>query len=357
MNDTKRVRKFSFQGDTVCIADELLSYIGSKNNIEHIIEHKQLQKGYDFEIIPSYILNNKISISKYKDKNSIVLLKPNGILKLLNNRRQTESIDIAKLFGLKLNFIKEREYLNIIKSAFSDYTCIQQYHIKKDNSKGYFIDLYIYGKDKNVAIEVDENGHSSYDSVFERERESYIKSVLGCDFIRFNPDDKNFNIGQVINKIRKTKNTTIKTHFNYIDCDEFVLNIIDDLLEEAIHSNSNLKIIDFLENLQIENITNDLGLKLSLDINKYNPSSFLVCLEEKPILNSKDIIYEEVSIIDTHYKLTTIVQYNNTYINKPIQIAFEFYKDSLNIKLLKGYKKNSYIKSYIDYINNNKCEI
>lgn len=349
MNETKKVRKFSFQGDTVCIADELLSYIGAKNNIEHIINDKQMQKGYDFEIIPSYILNNKISISKYKDRTSIILLKANGILKLLNNRRQTESIDVARLFGLKLNFIKEREYLNIIKAAFSDYTCIQQYHVQKDNSKGYFIDLYIYGKDKNVAVEVDENGHSSYDDLFEKERESYIRGVLGCDFIRFNPDDKNFNIGQVIHKIMKTKSTTIKTHFKYIDFEPFIVNTLNDLLEEV--NLKDLKIIDFIENLQIENIHHDLGLKLSLKKTLDTESNFIVLLDEKPILNTKDIILETITLKDNYYILTIVVKYNNKHINKDIEIAFEFYNDNLEIKLLNGYKKNSYIKDYIDSLD------
>lgn len=345
MNEPKRIRRFNFQGDTVCIADELLAYIGAKTNIEHIIKDKGLEKGYDFEVIPSYVLNNKISISKYKDTNSITLLKQNGILKLLNNRRQTESIDVAKIFGLKLNFIKEREYLNIIKEAFSDYTCIQQYHVKKENSKGYFIDLYIYGKDKNVAVEVDENGHSSYDDLFEKEREQHIQAVLGCDFIRFNPDDKNFNIGQVIHRIMKTKNSIIKTSLKYIEPEPFALDIVNDLLEEATFKKH--KIVDFIENLQIEHIHNDLGLKLSFK-KELSSSSTLILFDEKPILNTKDIIYEEVDLYNDYYRLTIVVKYNNKIINKDIEIAFLFYKDSIDVKLLKGYKKNSYIKNYID---------
>ena len=64
---------------------------------------------------------------------------------------------------------------------------------------GYKIDLYF--PDYNLAIEVDEFNHKDRDKLYENKREEYIKEKLGCKFIRFNPDEKNFNIGNIISNI------------------------------------------------------------------------------------------------------------------------------------------------------------
>jgi len=66
------------------------------------------------------------------------------------------------------------------------------------NIDNYRIDLYL--KDIGVAIECDELEHRNkqFDDI---EREKYIKNKLKCEFIRFNPYDKDFNIGNIINAI------------------------------------------------------------------------------------------------------------------------------------------------------------
>ncbi|MED3334192.1 DUF559 domain-containing protein [Bacillus velezensis] len=73
-----------------------------------------------------------------------------------------------------------------------------EYQYKVDN---YIIDLYI--KDLKIAIECDENDHAFYDTEDERIRESYIENKLGCKFLRFNPNDRNFKITDVLNRIIK----------------------------------------------------------------------------------------------------------------------------------------------------------
>ncbi|OAO76336.1 hypothetical protein TAF16_2683 [Anoxybacillus flavithermus] len=54
-----------------------------------------------------------------------------------------------------------------------------------------------------LAIECDEFGHKNYDQSKEIEREKYIKNKIGCHFIRFNPNNPQFNIGDVIYKINQ----------------------------------------------------------------------------------------------------------------------------------------------------------
>lgn len=52
-----------------------------------------------------------------------------------------------------------------------------------------------------LAIECDEKNHADRDKMYEETREIYIKNLLKCEFIRFNPDDPKFNIFSVVNAI------------------------------------------------------------------------------------------------------------------------------------------------------------
>ncbi|CCV02556.1 hypothetical protein IIV31_184R [Armadillidium vulgare iridescent virus] len=65
----------------------------------------------------------------------------------------------------------------------------------------YRVDLYI--EEYNLVVECDEYNHCDRDPREERERECFIRSELGCEFIRFNPDAKNFSIFTVLGDIHK----------------------------------------------------------------------------------------------------------------------------------------------------------
>jgi len=47
----------------------------------------------------------------------------------------------------------------------------------------------------------DEFNHIDRNKVDDMIREKHITQKLGCKFIRFNPDEKNFNIGDIISNI------------------------------------------------------------------------------------------------------------------------------------------------------------
>ena len=66
---------------------------------------------------------------------------------------------------------------------------------------GYRIDLYF--PIHKLAIECDELGHKDRDIGYEVTRQKYIETKLGCTFIRYNPDAKEFDIFSVINSIMK----------------------------------------------------------------------------------------------------------------------------------------------------------
>jgi very-short-patch-repair endonuclease len=65
----------------------------------------------------------------------------------------------------------------------------------------YRVDLYI--DEYDLAVECDEYNHRDRDPRKEKEREEFIRSELDCEFIRFNPDCKNFSIFKVIGIIHK----------------------------------------------------------------------------------------------------------------------------------------------------------
>ena len=139
--------------------------------------------------------NKKELISIYINKQGIgtlitygkVCVNKKPILKWLKDNFEINYYIIKRLS-------KEEEYITNIITTFSHLTCKTQYKVDS-----YRIDLYL--PEQNLAIECDEFGHSDRDESYEKEREIYIKNILNCTFIRFNPDSETFNIFKVINEI------------------------------------------------------------------------------------------------------------------------------------------------------------
>jgi very-short-patch-repair endonuclease len=85
----------------------------------------------------------------------------------------------------------EAELICIIQKSFRNHETIKHYYVKPYN-----LDLYFL-KEK-IAVECDERNHVSYDKDKEEERKIYITKKLDCLWIRFDPYNKRFNIGNVI---------------------------------------------------------------------------------------------------------------------------------------------------------------
>ena len=62
---------------------------------------------------------------------------------------------------------------------------------------GYRIDLYFH--DYKLAIEVDEKVNKDRNIDHEIKRPKALEKELGCEFIRIDPDEKDFNISKVKN--------------------------------------------------------------------------------------------------------------------------------------------------------------
>ena len=62
-----------------------------------------------------------------------------------------------------------------------------------------------------MTIEVDEKSHEDRNTYHEIKRQKALEKGLSCEFIRINPDEKEFNIFKNINEIhRHTKKSTKK---------------------------------------------------------------------------------------------------------------------------------------------------
>ena len=102
--------------------------------------------------------------------------------------------EIGVLIVDDITLSKEQEAIGQIVRAFKHHETIKQYKVD-----GYRVDLYF--PVHRIAIECDEHGHGNYCVQEECLRQEYIEKMLDCTFVRYNPDVKNFNIIEVIQRI------------------------------------------------------------------------------------------------------------------------------------------------------------
>jgi len=151
--------------------------------------------------IKNYNNNERNNINTFDNINrnqNTTFLTYNGLIKLIKLSRKNKSYEISKNIGIDTLLIKyicvETDTLNNIKMAFSEEETILQYPVNN-----YRIDLY-FPKYK-LAIECDEE---HYNLIKDKERENKIKDeIYECEFIRYKPYKKDFNIFKVINEINK----------------------------------------------------------------------------------------------------------------------------------------------------------
>ena len=113
------------------------------------------------------------------------------------SRKPSHNLKIlADFAGVELHknkwLCKEQESILNITTAFEGQMMRTQYSVDQ-----YKIDLY-FPKHK-LAIGYDEFGHLDRDIEYEGKRQKYIENKLGCQFIQYNSDAKDFNMFKVIN--------------------------------------------------------------------------------------------------------------------------------------------------------------
>jgi very-short-patch-repair endonuclease len=129
----------------------------------------------------------------------LLCVNENGLRKLIATSQKPNAIDIAHSLGIevgtRLYSTKEQHTLAIISAAFSHIKQIHQYTVGD-----YRIDLYF--PDYRIAVECDEQGHRHKRNA-DIHRQQFLEETLQCVFVRYNPDSKNFNIGNAINQIMR----------------------------------------------------------------------------------------------------------------------------------------------------------
>lgn len=120
-----------------------------------------------------------------------------GAIKLARHITTTEAAKFFEEMGEGKRHISsvESDSIGIITAAIDGHTRYKRHYPVGP----YKVDLYLL--DLKVAIECDEQGHKNRNKLMEEWRQKVIEEESKCQFIRFNPDETNFNVGNVINRI------------------------------------------------------------------------------------------------------------------------------------------------------------
>jgi very-short-patch-repair endonuclease len=133
-----------------------------------------------------------------------ILITRDGCVEMALKTRKRITADteyILKKFGISTTnmkcLTKEQQTLSIITNTFKTETFEDQYKVGK-----YYLDLYF--TEYKIVIECDENGHADRKPYKERERMDFVNEKLGLEdnnWIRYNPDEKDFDLSKVMGKI------------------------------------------------------------------------------------------------------------------------------------------------------------
>jgi hypothetical protein len=133
-----------------------------------------------------------------------ILINRDGAIEILLKTRKRISPDvlhILKRFGIDTTnrkcLSKEQQTLSIITNTFKTEKFEDQFKVGR-----YYLDLYF--PEYKIVVECDENGHADRKPDDERKRMDYVNEKLGLtddNWVRFNPDAKDFDVSKVSGKI------------------------------------------------------------------------------------------------------------------------------------------------------------
>ena len=188
---------FYFQGEEIqvkVINNETWFLAGDIAKALNIKNVSEMVRGANIKENERNIFPNKTRGGKQKQ----IFVTRLGLKKVLANSKKPNAAQLSESLGLEMCIYTkvEASHIGNIRKAFKNILSIDEYAVGRYNVDLYFPSL-------NLVIECDQNNHNYYNRQTEKERENYIKDKLGCTFIRFNPDEPGFMIGDVIYKISK----------------------------------------------------------------------------------------------------------------------------------------------------------
>ena len=173
---------------------EELLYLASQKY--RLVSH--LTKNYK-ENIHYIIEKNKFNpIKQNGGQNKITYLLTEEAFELLKNTynlRNKYIVDLSKnVKYINIGMCVETQTIGFISNAYSNMINVKrQFTIGKYRADLYFVDY-------KLVIECDENNHDDRDQENEKIREIYITS-LGNKIIRYNPNEKGFDLSNVLREI------------------------------------------------------------------------------------------------------------------------------------------------------------
>lgn len=130
---------------------------------------------------------------------NMIFTNENGVQQFLQGCRSNNVQTLLNVLSrhitpiIQVKYVcKETSCMRIIQKSFERFSPVLQYSVGR-----YRIDLYF--PEHKIAVECDEFDHK--DRTNEVERQQFIENELKCYFVRFNPDENDFNIGNTINKL------------------------------------------------------------------------------------------------------------------------------------------------------------
>lgn len=181
------VRTISIDGvDIYYCANDILDVLGYKSSRDRWLH---LKRNINHVYIGWFNLkNNRV----YK----LPFLLASELPKLFSLCNLPKAAELAEKLGHTVFTFKsyiENDTIGVILKAFRDEEMITQYFID-----GYRIDLYF--PQYNLAVECDEAYHDNQKRK-DKSRQNYITNLIGCKWVRYSPEESNFNIGDVIYQI------------------------------------------------------------------------------------------------------------------------------------------------------------
>ena len=166
----------------------------SKSAIENMLMRNEYLRDKEFSAI------RKITSSNNKENNTRFFTKKgiNAIISLSNRplalkKKLAEIVNGDVKIHAHAKSRDEDEYIHLIQNSLKPFTSQREVEIEN-----YRVDLLF--QDYDLAIECDEFGHQNYNQELEKNREDFLKEK-GYEVYRFNPDTKDFYIGDIIGDI------------------------------------------------------------------------------------------------------------------------------------------------------------
>jgi very-short-patch-repair endonuclease len=200
LSDKKELANYSYISNGLYfeyfVGYEIASLLGYKNTRDVIIKNISKCNRLEFRDFPG--------VKEPELDPRTILITRDGAIEILIKTRKRISPDILhilKNFGIVTTnrkcLTKEQQTLSALTNSFKTEKFEDQFKVGR-----YYLDLYF--PEYKIVVECDENGHADRKPYKERERMDFVNEKLGLtddNWIRYNPDEKDFDISKVIGKI------------------------------------------------------------------------------------------------------------------------------------------------------------